>query len=480
MEPFNICLSLGSPLDGEPPSAATLRACIAACAGSGLVTTFSISDLPGSAGAPSPRTVAAWVLEHGGDPVVTLAALGRRGPAFADELRAWQGAGVRRFLFVTGNHPPSRLRGEEPFDIDCLQMLLLLRRSVPDGGRTGPAPRAGAVVSLGKTLESELHWQYARLRRKVEAGAAFVVPLPAYDPRAWDELARYCSLAGMAVPLFGSVLVPDAALARRIAAGRVPGIAIPPALLERMLARDGREGLRLAAAAVAVLRGLGYQGAWLCGRALTHGEIAEVLEEAERLQPTWRDSLATFGPALPRFSYFREDPATGLNTASPAPVGPRRRISPLFRFSEVLDAVAFDPRSPVFRALVRVCRFCDARPFWRRALWLLEYLAKAPLYRCRMCGDCTLYACGFLCAESGCPKRMVNGPCGGSRGGRCEVPGAGTCLWVRAYDRLKAESERPSFPAAPIPPKDRRLEGTCSWVNYCLGRDHRGRPGGQR
>jgi hypothetical protein len=46
---------------------------------------------------------------------------------------------------------------------------------------------------------------------------------------------------------------------------------------------------------------------------------------------------------------------------------------------------------------------------------------------------------------------------------------------VKLYRRLKAAADRPSFPAAPIPPKDRRLAGGCSWINFCLERDHRGR-----
>jgi methylenetetrahydrofolate reductase (NADPH) len=70
---------------------------------------------------------------------------------------------------------------------------------------------------------------------------------------------------------------------------------------------------------------------------------------------------------------------------------------------------------------------------------------------------------------------MTNGPCGGSHDGWCEVhPGKKTCFWVQVYGRLKGLAERPGFPAPPVPAKDRGLEGTCSWINFCLGRDHRG------
>jgi hypothetical protein len=41
------------------------------------------------------------------------------------------------------------------------------------------------------------------------------------------------------------------------------------------------------------------------------------------------------------------------------------------------------------------------------------------------------------------------------------------------YDCLKWKAARPTFTAPPIPPKDHSLDGTCSWINFCLGRDHR-------
>jgi methylenetetrahydrofolate reductase (NADPH) len=316
-------------------------------------------------------------------------------------------------------------------------------------------------------------WQYARLRRKVEAGANFIVSQAGYDPRAWDELIRYCRLEGLAPPAIGTVLVPDAGLARRIAEGRLPGVAIPQRLLERLCSADGRSALGLAAAAVAVLRGLGFRGALLSGRPLAPEEVGFIGEEAERLAPRWRDLLGEFVDPLPRFSYFRRSKATGLNEDDPDEVPFRIRPHPLYLFSYFVDYVAFGPVQPVFRMLAGLCRFCDTRPFWRKALWWLEYASKVPLYRCRMCGDCTLYACGFFCSEARCPKRMVNGPCGGSRDGRCEVPGVGTCMWVKAYDCLKTRTPRPAFTAPPVPPKDRNLERTCSWINFCLGRDHR-------
>ena len=67
----------------------------------------------------------------------------------------------------------------------------------------------------------------------------------------------------------------------------------------------------------------------------------------------------------------------------------------------------------------------------------LEKLSKSVLYRCKDCGDCSLPDIAYLCPESQCAKNQRNGPCGGTREGRCEVDGFGDCIWLRAYERLK-------------------------------------------
>lgn len=472
---FTVCLALRAHYNSEPVAADTLRSRIAGCTAEGLAQDFFISDrLPGASELAT-EALARLVLEQGGEPVVSLSLATRERAESLDRARCWREAGVSNLLVVTGDYPSPGGREVPRFDLDSLQLLMLLKRS---GGCAGAPPAdlsVGCVVSPFKGLEAELMWQYARLRRKVEAGADFIVSQAGYDARAWDELIRFTRLEARERPVIATVLLPDDGLARRIAAGQVPGVSISSGHLERLASRGTRAGLLFAGAAVAVLRGLGYRGVLLGGRALGQDEVRIVLDEAGRLAAGWEERLGEFRDPTPRFAYFRKDEKTGLNEDRLAKVPGRVRSHPMYLFSYAVDHVAFGPVEPVFRLLTRACRFCDTRPVWYKALWWLEYLSKVPLYRCRMCGDCTLYACGFFCSESGCPKRMVNGPCGGSRDGRCEVPAAGTCMWVKAYGRLKAWTERPSFTAPPVPPKERRLEGTCSWVNFCLGRDHRKR-----
>ena len=59
--------------------------------------------------------------------------------------------------------------------------------------------------------------------------------------------------------------------------------------------------------------------------------------------------------------------------------------------------------------------------------------------KCNLCGDCLLDVFEGVCAVSRCPKSMLNGPCGGTRQGKCEINQDLDCVWVTIYDRLKAK-----------------------------------------
>ncbi|MCQ5341070.1 MAG: methylenetetrahydrofolate reductase C-terminal domain-containing protein [Candidatus Methanomethylicia archaeon] len=56
--------------------------------------------------------------------------------------------------------------------------------------------------------------------------------------------------------------------------------------------------------------------------------------------------------------------------------------------------------------------------------------------KCRACGYCILYETGGICPITNCPKKLLNGPCGGMRDGKCEVNDK-DCTWVIIYKRLK-------------------------------------------
>ena len=65
--------------------------------------------------------------------------------------------------------------------------------------------------------------------------------------------------------------------------------------------------------------------------------------------------------------------------------------------------------------------------------------------RCAACGECVLSSTGGICPIARCSKRMLNGPCGGSSKGKCEVNKEIDCGWHLIYERLKTLGELHRF-----------------------------------
>ena len=67
-----------------------------------------------------------------------------------------------------------------------------------------------------------------------------------------------------------------------------------------------------------------------------------------------------------------------------------------------------------------------------------------------------LHQYGGICPVTRCAKRMLNGPCGGSREDRCEVDPQRQCAWQLIYQRLKAIGQLDRLKEIK-PPKNWRL-----------------------
>lgn len=61
--------------------------------------------------------------------------------------------------------------------------------------------------------------------------------------------------------------------------------------------------------------------------------------------------------------------------------------------------------------------------------------------KCSQCGDCITYRTGGICPITRCPKGLINGPCGGSYEGKCEVNSSKDCAWHLIYTKLKEQGK---------------------------------------
>jgi ferredoxin len=72
---------------------------------------------------------------------------------------------------------------------------------------------------------------------------------------------------------------------------------------------------------------------------------------------------------------------------------------------------------------------------------------------CMQCGNCVLAKTAGICPLVRCAKSLLNGPCGGSVSGKCEISPDIPCAWQMIYDRLAALGQLDKLEEV-VPPRD--------------------------
>ena len=73
--------------------------------------------------------------------------------------------------------------------------------------------------------------------------------------------------------------------------------------------------------------------------------------------------------------------------------------------------------------------------------------------RCLACSQCILDQTGGVCPMTRCAKNLLNGPCGGTDGGKCEVNSENDCAWTLIYRKME-KIGRLDYLKKIQPPKD--------------------------
>ena len=71
---------------------------------------------------------------------------------------------------------------------------------------------------------------------------------------------------------------------------------------------------------------------------------------------------------------------------------------------------------------------------------------------CAVCGECILDKTLGLCPVARCAKGLVNGPCGGTINGKCEVDLESDCVWALIYEKYKKKGREKEFASVFMPP----------------------------
>ena len=456
---------------------------------------ISITDNAGGNPQLAPSALGKPILYAGKEVVIHLTCkdLNRNGL----ESEAWllNSEGFHNILAMTGDYPVAGNEGmaKPVFDIDSVGLISMLNKMnrgldpKNGNGKSQPLGKTqfciGAVTTNFKLHEGEVMPQYAKLQKKIECGAEFIINQIGYDSRKASELRAYMNHHGMkATPLIGNVYLFSSRVAQIFSEGRIPGIVVTPPLLELCLkhgqSSDGGKAFfyEFAAKQMAIYRGLGYRGVYL-GGVHNFPAIEKILALEKSFAPDdWKQFAREIQFSRPgEFYYYAENPPTGLADATrpnPISTNPSKHVTTSYKLSKWVHETMFVPGKTFTKWGAKVCANSTDSFQGPKPLRALEQLTKTAMFQCKDCGDCSLPDIAFLCPESQCAKNQRNGPCGGTREGRCEVDGFGDCIWLRAYERLKSDDKEAELLAHAPAIQNQGLRGTSAWANFWLGRDH--------
>jgi methylenetetrahydrofolate reductase (NADPH) len=232
-----------------------------------FVDTTCFTDNPLGVPRMSGLACALHSLEHNLEPVLQIQTRHRSRHDFQAEAMGATAVGVRNILCMAddiGRLGPGPRPRPKRQDIDAVQALWMLRRLRDEGvnvdGETvehRPYYFLGAAASPYAALP---HYEAIVTEKKINAGAQFLQTLPVFDvPRfvEWLEALDKRNLLSKVyvMPTVAPLSSPRHA---RFMANEVPGISVPPSIMDRIEdAADPREeGIQIALDLIAELKGL--------------------------------------------------------------------------------------------------------------------------------------------------------------------------------------------------------------------------------
>ncbi|MGA2878231.1 MAG: methylenetetrahydrofolate reductase C-terminal domain-containing protein [Bryobacteraceae bacterium] len=423
-----------------------------------------ITSYAGGSAGHDPIRVATGARERGLNPNVHLTCVNREPADVAKALEDLIALGIENVFAISGDYPKGAPLGSVGFACDSVQLV----ETIAELRAQGKWPfYISVAVSPFKYTEADCVYQYLKLEKKIAAGADFAITQLGFDSRKIRELKRYLDERGLKTPIFGNVYVLPPKAAERMSKGEPPGCWVSPELLEKIQAEAKAEDkglaarLERAAKMAAIVRGLGYAGAYIGG---THNadHIRWIIRRSEELAPQWEELAEEISYGEKGGFYFYESPK---HAPKPKPM-----------FARVADTMARlfpvkHENNALRRFLAAIMRWIDRRPAMAEALEKVELAIKKPLFGCQACGNCVLGEMEYVCPMT-CPKNMRNGPCGGTFNGQCEVVPEMACIWVKVYETAQAANRVEELKVY-IPPRNRALQGTSSFINLFLNRDSR-------
>ncbi|HTA41192.1 MAG TPA: methylenetetrahydrofolate reductase C-terminal domain-containing protein [Bryobacteraceae bacterium] len=428
------------------------------------VVAASVTSYAGGSMGHDPIRVGTAVRARGMTPNIHLTCVGRDRLDARRALEDLNALGIENVFAISGDYPAGRDTSDPVlYAMDSVQLIEMISEL-----REGGMPFfTSCAVSPFKYTEADCAYQYIKLEKKIKAGADYAITQLGFDSRKFRELKQYMAEHDLKIPVLGNVYVLPAKAAEKFSKAEPPGCWVSPDLLEQVQqeakAKDKGMAARLERAArmIAVLRGLGYAGAYIGGDHNAE-HVRWMIKRSEAVASRWEEFAEEISYSPKGGFFFFEEP--------PHPPKPMGTIPRILDTLAKLFPVKHE-QTPLRRFLTSIMRWIDKRPAMAHTLEKVELSIKKPMFGCKACGNCVLGEMEYVCPMT-CPKSMRNGPCGGTYNGMCEVIPDKPCIWVKVYETAQAGHRLEELKTY-IPPRNLALQGTSSFINLFLERDNR-------
>jgi len=458
----------------------------------GIIHAISVTENLGGMPAVSPEFVASHLKELPIPVILHFSCKDKNRNQIESELLTLEKKGLLDLLIMTGDIPSSGYLGtpKPVFDLDavqCISLATLVSKKFFKGG----------VVNPFKVTCEETWLQYFKLYKKFFAGANFFITQSGFVPQKWKELLDIKNFGitrifadlfqdeslfnperdaeFRKVPLLGSVIYPSSRIMDMILDLKIPGILASVKVYET-IKKKTEKPIELVAKLCAILKELGYNGVHLCGFPHNISRVKELQDLFNKYLNKWEKLFEELSSPVV-YNKKREPVKKEFPLVFSKDKGIIHGLKPSFSFkfvfSHVFHECFFSKSSPLFPVLKPLARLGNRFSLLKWIVTKQEYTIKKIIYDCKECGECRLYDYNYNCPFGGCAKGLLNGPCGGSIEGFCEVyPFEKQCLYVKAVKTAlsKKHIKKLLFPGkTPITsPRNWKYSGSSSWLNFFL------------
>lgn len=235
----------------------------ARCCAEAGIDAINIPDGPRASSRLSPMVTAVRVQQEAGiETLLHFCCRDRNLIGMQSDILGAAAIGLRGLLIVTGDPPKC---GDYPdatgvFDMDSVALTGVVRnlnRGLDIGGNRIEPPTALVIGVGANPVAAEMDREIERFRRKVSSGAEFAVTQPVFDA---DSLFRFLdAIDEFRIPIVAGIWPFTSFKNAEFMANEVPGVVVPPPLLERMSQARTREqgralGIEIARELVAKVR----------------------------------------------------------------------------------------------------------------------------------------------------------------------------------------------------------------------------------